>query len=146
MSAIFISYRREDSEDSTRAIYESLRPQFGKDRLFMDVEAIELGSDFREAVEGSLSNCGVFLAVIGDEWLSIAGKSGTRRLDDPSDFVRIEIEAALDRKIPVIPVLVGNSSVPPAEELPDSLRYRLQNGWVLGELLRQGGIRRRWRS
>ena len=83
LSAIFISYRREDSEDSARALYESLLPQFGKDRVFMDVEAIALGSDFRRAVDSSLSNCGVFLAIIGPVWLNITAPndpSGKRRL------------------------------------------------------------------
>jgi len=77
---------------------------------------------FREVLTKRVAGCDVFIAVIGDKWLSIAGESGTRRLDDPGDFVRIEVEAALGRKIPVIPVLVGNSSVPPAKELPESLR------------------------
>jgi formylglycine-generating enzyme required for sulfatase activity/serine/threonine protein kinase len=81
-----------------------------------------LGLDFREILTERVAGCDVLLAVIGDDWLSIAGKSGTRRLDDPGDFVRIEIQRALDRDIPVIPVLVGNSSVPQAVELPDSLR------------------------
>ncbi len=127
MSAIFISYRREDSEDSTRAIFESLRPQFGKDRLFMDVEAIALGSDFRDAVERSLSSCGVFLAVIGPNWLNAkasADPTGARRLDNPGDYVRQEVASALKkgRSLPVIPVLVRGASMPAADQLPDDLK------------------------
>src|SRR5450755_4837954 len=83
LSAIFISYRRENSEDSARALYESLLPQFGKDRLFMDVEAIALGSDFRQAVETSLSSCGVLLAIIGPAWLTISAPN------DPSAQPRL---------------------------------------------------------
>ncbi len=96
--------------------------QFGKGRIFKDIDSIPLGLDFRKVLTERIAGCEVFLAVIGDDWLSITGQGGTRRLDDPVDFVRIEIEAALSRKIPVIPVLVGNSPVPKAEELPESLR------------------------
>ena len=127
MSAIFISYRREDSEDSTRAIYESLRPRFGKERLFMDVEAIALGSDFRDAVERSLSNCGVFLAVIGPSWLNVKASNdpnAARRLDNPNDYVRQEVASALKKgkELPVIPVLVRGASMPTADQLPDDLK------------------------
>jgi hypothetical protein len=127
LSAIFISYRREDSEDSARALYESLLPRFGKDRVFMDVEAIALGSDFRRAVEGSLSNCGVFLAIIGPAWLNITAAndpSGKRRLDDPNDTVRQEIATALKKSasLPVIPVLIRGASMPTADQLPDELK------------------------
>jgi TIR domain len=124
---IFISYRREDSEDSTRAIYESLVPRFGRERLFLDVEAITPGSDFRNSIEESLADCGVFLVVIGPNWANIMpdnDPSGPRRLDSPSDFVRQEVATALKKggSLPVIPVLVRGASMPPAEQLPDDLR------------------------
>ena len=93
MSAIFISYRREDSADSARALYETLLPLFGKDRLFIDVVGITLGCDFRDAIKRSLSSCGVFLVVIGPQWLDIKtpnSENGSRRLDDPADYVRQE--------------------------------------------------------
>ena len=127
MSAIFISYRREDAEDSARALYESLVPQFGNDGLFMDVEAIALGSDFRQAVERSLSSCGVFLAVIGPTWLDIKAPndaSGKRRLDNPNDYVRQEIATALKKgaSLPIIPVLVHGATMPGADQLPDDLK------------------------
>ena len=127
MSAIFISYRREDSEDSARALYESLLPRFGKDRLFMDVEAIALGTDFRRAVERSLSDCGVFLVMIGPAWLNISApndSSGKRRLDNPEDTVRQEVATALKKggSLPVIPVLVRGASMPIADQLPDDLK------------------------
>jgi TIR domain len=127
LSAIFISYRREDSEDSARALYESLLPQFGKDRVFMDVEAIALGSDFRRAVDSSLSSCGVFLAIIGPTWLNITAPndvSGKRRLDNPEDTVRQEIATALKKSatLPVIPVLIRGASMPTADQLPDELK------------------------
>ncbi|MGO9471367.1 MAG: toll/interleukin-1 receptor domain-containing protein [Isosphaeraceae bacterium] len=120
--SVFVSYRREDSRHQAGRLYDHLVAQFGKGQVFKDVDSIPLGLDFREVLTERVAACDVFLAVIGDEWLSIAEKSGTRRLDDPGDFVRIEIEATLSRKIPVIPVLVGDSSVPQAEKLPESLR------------------------
>lgn len=127
MAGIFISYRREDSEDSTRTIYESLRPQFGKDRVFLDVEAIKPGSDFRDAMEEHLADCGVCLVVIGPTWLNIKpdnDPSAPRRLDNPGDFVRLEVATALKKgkTLPVIPVLVRGASAPTADQLPDDLQ------------------------
>jgi len=120
LPGIFISYRREDSEDSTRAIYESLVPRFGRERLFLDVEAIKPGADFRNSIEESLADCGVFLVVIGPNWANIKpdnDPSGPRRLDIPSDFVRQEVATALRKgeSLPVIPVLVRGASMPAAE-------------------------------
>ena len=122
MTSVFISYRREDSRHQAGRLYDRLVAHFGSEQVFKDIDSIPLGLDFREVLTEQVAGCDVFIAVIGDTWLSIAGKSGTRRLDDLGDFVRIEIEAALSRRIPVIPVLVGDSSVPQADELPGSLR------------------------
>jgi hypothetical protein len=121
MTSIFLSYRREDSRHQTGRLHDRLVAHFGPGQVFKDVDSIPLGRDFREVLTERVAACDVFLAIIGDGWLSITGKDGIRRLDDPGDFVRIEIEAALSRQIPVIPVLVGSSSVPRAEELPESL-------------------------
>src|SRR5277367_2433845 len=107
--SIFLSYRRDDSRHQAGRLHDRLVAQFGSDQIFKDVDSIPMGLDFREVLTERVAGCEVFLAVIGDAWLSITGKSGARRLDDPGDFVRIEIEAALSRNIPVIPVLVGNS-------------------------------------
>jgi TIR domain/Concanavalin A-like lectin/glucanases superfamily len=122
MTSVFVSYRRDDSRHQAGRLYDHLVEKFGKEHVFKDVDSIPLGSDFREILTERVGGCDVFLAVIGDTWLTAVGPSGTRRLDEPGDFVRIEIEAALARSIPVIPVLVGNASVPRPEELPDSLR------------------------
>jgi formylglycine-generating enzyme required for sulfatase activity len=119
---VFVSYRREDSLHQAGRLYDRLIAQFGADHVFMDVDSDVFGVDFREVLTQRVVDCDVFLAVIGDSWLSIAGRAGSRRLDDSRDFVRIEIETALSRQIPVIPVLVGNSPVPAPEELPESLR------------------------
>jgi formylglycine-generating enzyme required for sulfatase activity len=120
---IFVSYRREDSRDKTDRICDHLAPHFGTENVFQDVDnQIPLGRDFRNVLSERVAQCDVFLAVIGDAWLSMTGPDGTRRLDEPGDYVRIEIEAALARDIPVIPILVGRNSVPRANELPESLQ------------------------
>lgn len=148
MSAVFISYRREDAEDSARALYESLVREFGKDRLFMDVEAIALGSDFREAVEHSLDDCGVFLVVIGPTWLDIKAAddpSGQRRLDNPGDYVRQEVATALKRGpgLPVIPVLVRGASMPADTKLPDDLKnLAYRNALTLSHLDWDGNLQK----
>jgi formylglycine-generating enzyme required for sulfatase activity len=120
--SIFVSYRREDSQHQTDRLCDYLGARFGAGQVFQDVDRMPLGLDFRRVLTEKVAACDVFLAVIGDAWLSVSGSSGSRRLDDPRDFVRIEIEAALKRDIPIIPVLVSNASVPHAEELPESLR------------------------
>ncbi len=122
MTSIFVSYRREDSRHQTGRLHDRLVTYFGLPQVFKDVDSIPLGSDFRRVLSDRVAACDVFLAVIGDGWLTAVGKNGNRRLDDPADYVRIEIETALHRKIPVIPVLVGTSGVPRGPELPESLR------------------------
>lgn len=117
---IFVSYRRSDSADVTGRIYDRLVQRFGKEQIFKDVDSIPLGLDFREYVGEVVGRCNLLLAVVGDQWLT-ANAAGTRRIDDPKDLVRIEIEAALARKIPVVPVLVRGASVPEEQELPPSL-------------------------
>jgi formylglycine-generating enzyme required for sulfatase activity len=119
---IFLSYRREDSAFQTTAIHEKLVDAFGGARVFMDVDNIPAGRDFRTHLQMAIAQCDVFLAVIGEHWLDACGPDGQRRLDNPRDFVRIELEAALSRDIPVIPLLLGSAVVPPAESLPESLR------------------------
>lgn len=148
MSAIFISYRREDAEDSARAVYESLVREFGKEQLFMDVEAIALGSDFRQAVDNSLDQCGIFLAIIGPAWLDARAHndpSGPRRLDDPADYVRQEIATALKRgaSLPVIPVLVRGATMPDTAKLPDGLKdLAYRNALTLSHLDWDGNMRK----
>ena len=104
-SRVFISYRREDSGYPAGWLFDQLAASLGADRVFKDVDSIEPGEDFAEVISDAVSSCAV-LAVIGDRWLAAADEDG-RRLDDPGDFVRLEIEAALTRGVRVIPVLVG---------------------------------------
>ena len=121
MTKIFISYRREDSADATGRIGDWLRNYFGEEKIFTDVDNIPLGVDFRTHLDDEVSQCDVLLAVIGIDWLSAKNSDGELRLNDPSDFVRIEIESALRRDIPVIPLLVRGASVPQSNQLPESI-------------------------
>ena len=121
MQRIFISYRRSDSADITGRIYDRLASQFGKPVVFKDVDSIPLGADFRKHLSEAVGSAGVVLVILGEHWLDARDESGRRRLDSANDLVRIEIEAALARGIPVIPILVGNSRMPSEGDLPPSL-------------------------
>ena len=118
---IFISYRRDDAAYVTGHINDRLRKEFGDDSIFTDVDRIALGVDFRTTLDLMVSQCQILLAVIGHDWLTVKNKDGQIRLQDPTDFVRIEIESALARDIPVIPLLVAGTKMPSKDELPDSL-------------------------
>ena len=122
MEGIFISYRREESAGHAGRIYDRLREKFGKDRVFMDVSAIEPGVDFVEAIDRAVGACAVLLVVIGRNWLACTDAAGRRRLDDPKDFIRLEVGAALRRSIRVIPVLVQGAAMPREEGLPEELK------------------------
>ncbi len=122
MGGIFVSYRRSDSQGEAGRLFDDLVKHFGEDKVFMDVAAIEAGRDFRKAIEEGVTKCGVLLVVIGVEWLDAKDERGARRLNDPSDFVRIETASALRRDIPVIPVLVRGAKMPSAEQLPEELK------------------------
>ena len=119
---IFISYRRADSADVTGRIYDRLIDQFGKSAIFKDVDSIPPGLDFKEHLEKAVAKCRVFLVIIGDRWLEVTDSKRKNRLQDPSDFVRIEIEAALNKNILIIPLLVGGALMPAEKKLPASLQ------------------------
>jgi hypothetical protein len=121
MRAIFISYRREDAEGQAGRLFDDLAMHFGENSVFMDVVGIEPGRDFRRVIDEHVASCGVLLAVIGKVWLDAKDESGQLRLEDPMDFVRLEIASALKRDIPVIPVLVRGASIPRADQLPPDL-------------------------
>jgi hypothetical protein len=121
--AIFISYRRADSADVAGRIYDRLVMHFGELAIFKDVDSIPLGIDFKEHLEKAVGECKIFLVVIGDEWLGATESGRKTRLQDPADFVRIEVEAALSRKdILVVPLLVRGASMPAEKKLPPSLQ------------------------
>lgn len=121
MPAVFISYRRDDSAYAAHMIRARLAADYGPESVFMDIDSIPLGVDFRHHVADAVSKCDVFIAIIGQNWVGGLANSTTRRIDHPNDFVRMEIEAALSRGIPLIPVLVGNAQPPRQDELPSSL-------------------------
>jgi alkylated DNA nucleotide flippase Atl1 len=118
---IFLSYRREDTRHVVGRISDRLADHFGEERVFVDVDTIEPGQDFAEAIAAAVGSCHVLLALIGDRWLDSTDRTGRRKLDDANDLVRLEIQAALDRNVRVIPVLVDGVAMPTAEELPPSL-------------------------
>ena len=103
-------------------LHDSLAPTFGRNKLFMDVDNIPVGRDFEEYLKSQVAACDAMLAVIGPNWLAAKDETGKRRLDNPDDFIVIEIGTALTRNIPVVPVLVDGARMPKASELPDSLK------------------------
>lgn len=122
MRAIFISYRRDDTEGHARTLFQDLVKEFGEHAVFVDVAGIAPGRDFRKVIDEHTSSCCVLLAMIGKNWTSATGDSGAPRLADPLDFVRLETASALKRDIPVIPVLVHGAHMPKAEQLPADLK------------------------
>ena len=121
MAKIFISYRREDSAYATGVIRDQLVGNLAGCEVFFDVDSIPFGVDFRQHLENSVGACDFLVAVIGKTWLTVVDAQGQRRLDNPNDAVRVEVETALARNIPLIPVFL-DSPVPTPEQLPDSLR------------------------
>jgi TIR domain len=119
---IFINYRRGDEPGFTQALVGRLEQVFSAERLFIDVDHIPPGEDFVRVLEAQVAQCDVLLAVIGKGWLDAADGGGHRRLDDPNDFVRVEIESALKLGKRVIPVLVNDAHMPRADQMPEALR------------------------
>jgi hypothetical protein len=119
---IFINYRRGDEPGFTHALLGRLEQIFPAERLFIDVDNIPAGEDFVRALESQVAQCDALLAVIGNGWLDARDERGSRRLDDPNDFVRIEIESALRQGKRVIPVLVHEARMPRPDELPEGIR------------------------
>lgn len=122
MKKIFISYRRSDSKNETGRLYDNLKPMFGSENIFKDLDSIPAGVDFRKVITEAVSGCEMLLAVIGPTWLTTKNENGVRRIDDVDDFVRIEISEALKKGVPVIPVLLGNTKMPVEAELPTPLK------------------------
>jgi hypothetical protein len=136
---IFLSYRRDDAAGHAGRLYDVLAERFGEESVFMDIDTIHLGADFHETIERAVSSSDVMITVIGRDWLTATDQSGRRRLDDPDDFVRLEIESALGGPVTLIPVCVEKATMPAARELPPSL----------GALARRQGIELRdvaWRD
>ena len=118
----FISYRRDQSSWPAQALRDGLGARFGDAEVFMDLESIDAGQDFGDRIERAIARCSAALVIIGAYWLEARHPDGTRRIDDPHDWVRREVEAALaDPAVTVVPVLVDGAEMPPAASLPPSL-------------------------
>ena len=118
---VFISYRREDSAYAAGWLYDRLRDRLGGEEIFKDDDNIRAGDDFVAAITAAVGSCQVVLVLIGKEWATVRDGTGARRLNDPDDFVRLEIEAALARDIRIIPVLVAGARMPDPAGLPPSI-------------------------
>jgi len=121
MTKIFISYRRADSAATTGRIYDRLVKRFGRSNVFIDVDTIPVGMDFKQSIDGMIDQCDAELVVIGKTWIDVTNDVGQRRLDNPDDVVRQEVEAGLKRGVPVIPILVDGAVLPQETQLPASL-------------------------
>lgn len=120
-NTIFIGYRRDDTADVAGRIYDHLEAKFGAEAIFKDVDSIPVGTKFKEYIPTIVEQCQFFLALIGPGWLGVRGE-GSRRIDDPEDFVRLEVEAALQSfGVQLLPVLVNGAQMPSASQLPQAL-------------------------
>ena len=122
MAKIFVSYRRQDSPYVAQALKDRLEQQFGQHSVFLDIDNIPIGVDFREHIDLAVRQCDVMLVLIGDRWLSVTPGNERNRLFDPQDFVRAEIEAALRRTIRIVPLLADNARMPTTADLPSSIQ------------------------
>lgn len=121
MTRVFINYRRQDAGAPSDALYERLAVRLGPSSVFRDLQSINPGAEFPEVIAEAVRSSDVVLALVGDRWLSVLDEHGQRRIDDPRDFVRLEIATALGQDVPVIPVLVDGARMPPPEDLPLSV-------------------------
>ena len=126
MRRIFISYRRADSADAAGRLYDRLAEQFGNDNVFINVNNIRPSKDYVVAIERRIANCDTMIVLIGPGWASATNEAGFRRLDDPRDLARLEVEAALQRNVRVIPILLGDAEMPETPELPEPLQALLR--------------------
>jgi TIR domain len=120
-SGIFISYRRGSTAAFAGRLFDRLSAQFGKERTFMDVDGIEPGEDFVEVLESRLTDTVAMVVLIGRDWVNVKDGNGRTRLENPDDFVRLEVATALRRKVRVIPVLMDDAVMPTTQELPEDL-------------------------
>jgi TIR domain-containing protein len=123
---IFVSYRREDTSGHAGRLADALASRYGRDHVFIDVDTLRLGSPFADEIARAVSSCDVVIALIGRGWLVAAGPGGGRRLDDPGDYVRLEIETALAAGVVVVPVCVQGARIPGPREVPETLAAMTQ--------------------
>jgi hypothetical protein len=121
MAKMFISYRRDESKGYVGRLYDSFLSYFDKNQILVDIYTIESGEDFVTAIERAVSSCDTLIAIIGPKWLEIRDKKGIQRIKKSSDYVRLEIAAALKHKLQIIPVLVEHATMPGERDLPGDL-------------------------
>lgn len=126
MPRYFISYRRDDAPGEAGRLADQLRARVGDERVFIDVDAIRAGDDFAQVIDRELANCSAMLVLIGRTWAQGVDAAGRCRLDDPQDFVRLEVETALRRNVRVVPVLVRGAVLPKPDVLPPALHPLLR--------------------
>src|SRR6266511_4418850 len=119
---IFLKYRRDETSGHAGRLFDVLAARFGNDHVFMDIDRIEPGLDFADVISEAVASCDVFIALIGSRWLTSADAKGRPRLENPEDFIRLELEAALELDVRLIPALVQNAQMPSSDELPETLR------------------------
>lgn len=143
MAGIFVSYRRDEARHAAGRLADDLAEAFGAESIFRDIEGIEPGVDFTQALDKALGTCVVMLVVIGPRWLDMADASGGRRLDQPGDWIRVEIATALQRQTRVIPVLLEGAALPQESELPGDIQplvrrqaFELADGRWRGDIQR----------
>lgn len=118
---VVISYRRDDASGHAGHLYADLAHRFGEDHVFLDIDNIAPGLDFAEVITDAIHSADVLIVVIGRTWLSGTDRHGRRKIDRPDDFVRLELESAIDNGLRVLPVLVQEAEMPLPEDLPPSL-------------------------
>ena len=121
MAKIVISYRRSDSDVFAGRLRDKIADRYGADAVFMDIDNIPFGRDFRQHIQDALSTSKALVVVIGPQWLGVTA-TGQARIDDKNDPVRVEVETALKNSLPIIPVLVGDTKMPEPQQLPDDLK------------------------
>ncbi|MEL7448641.1 MAG: toll/interleukin-1 receptor domain-containing protein [Pseudomonadota bacterium] len=121
MSGVFINYRRDDSAGYAGRLSDHLGAHFGHNKVFMDVTDIEPGLDFVEAIDAGIGACDALLVVMSTQWLTATAADGSRRIDDPADYLRLEITTALKRGVRIIPLLVRGAKMPGENDLPPEL-------------------------
>ncbi|MCT2588276.1 toll/interleukin-1 receptor domain-containing protein [Actinophytocola gossypii] len=121
MKTIFLSYRTDDSVHATMAISDRLAGHFGRERVFRDHDSLRVGTLYPRRIRSALERSDVVLAVIGPRWLESRDGRDRRRIDDPRDWVRVELRMAFRQEIPVVPVLLDGTPLPAREQLPEDL-------------------------
>jgi Leucine-rich repeat (LRR) protein len=142
MSTVFISYRRTNTAGEAIALFKDLAALLGENSAFMDVQSIALGRDFREVLQEVTASCDLMLVLIGLNWADAKDERGRKGLEDPDDYVRLELEAALKRDIPITPVLVQAARMPGPEQLPVEIRdLAYRNGFELSHARWESDVR-----